>query len=193
MAPRKPAVPETVYQLKVSLKGIRPPIWRRIQVLGSTTLQELHFIVQAVMGWANAHLHQFTIDGIDYGQPVPDPIPGLDSDIRNENTVTLAQVVTGEKFKFLYVYDFGDDWEHEILVEKVLPLDPKVSYPVCLKGKRACPPEDCGGPWGYADFLAAIQDPSHPEHEEMLEWIDGSFDPEAFDLDQSNQQLAAFR
>lgn len=193
MAPRRKAVPKTVYQLKVSLKGIRPPIWRRIQVLGSTTLQELHFIVQAVMGWENAHLHQFTIDGIDYGQPVPDPIPGLDSDIRNEKTFTLAQVVTGEKFKFLYVYDFGDDWEHEILVEKVLPLDPKVSYPVCLKGKRACPPEDCGGPWGYADFLAAIQDPSRPEHEEMLEWIDGGFDPEAFDLDESNQWLAAFR
>ena len=177
---------QTVYQLKITLKGIRPPIWRRVQVYSSTTLSRLHLIIQATMGWWNCHLHQFSIDGIDYGESQPE----YDFDVRDEKRVKLSQVVAGEKSKFLYTYDFGDSWDHEILVEKVLLSDPEVSYPMCLKGKRACPPEDCGGPWGYAEFLEAIQNPSHPEHEDLLEWIGGSFEPEACDLDKINQRLA---
>jgi hypothetical protein len=103
--------------------------------------------------------------------------------------VTLAALMRGEKSKLLYEYDFGDSWEHELLVEKRLPLDEGKRYPVCLTGKRACPPEDCGGVWGYVSFLAAIHDPKHPEHEEMLEWIGGEFDPEVFDLDEINVAL----
>ena len=102
-------------------------------------------------------------------------------------------MVTSENERFLYEYDFGDSWIHEILVEKILPPEPKKRYPVCLKGKRACPPEDVGGPWGYADFLEAIRDPDHPEHEEYLEWAGEDFDPEAFDLDEVNRALRKMR
>ena len=107
--------------------------------------------------------------------------------------VKLGQIVqTGVK-KFTYVYDFGDNWHHTVQVEKVLELEPKVKYPRCVKGSRAGPPEDCGGPWGYGGFLEAIQNPSHEEHEEMLEWVGGEFDPEAFDLEAVNEELAAMQ
>ena len=180
---------KSVYQLKITLKDFRPPIWRRVQVKSDITLGKLHQIIQASMGWTNSHLHGFSIEGVEYGQPSPE----LDLEIKNEQKVKLSKVVTGEKKKFFYTYDMGDSWEHEILVEKVLPYDPLVSYPVCLTGKRACPPEDCGGVWGYAEFLEAIQQPDHPEHESMLEWVGGAFDPDAFLLSEVNQQLADYR
>ncbi len=137
------------------------------------------------MVWDDYHLNQFSIGDIDYGQPHPD----YGFDLRNEKNVKLSQVVTEEKFKFDYIYDFGDDWEHQVVVEKVLPLVPAVRYPVCLAGKRACPPEDCGGIWGYTQLLEALADPQVPEHEKMLEWQGGSIDPEAFDLNEINQRL----
>jgi hypothetical protein len=180
------AAAQNVYQLKITLKGMRPPIWRRVQVKSSTTLSQLHLAIQAAMGWWNCHLHQFLIDGIDYGEPSLD----YDWDLQDETRVKLSQVVRGEKSKFFYTYDFGDSWEHEILVEKVLLRDSKVTYPRCMTGKRACPPEDCGGTWGYAEFLEAIQDSAHPEHDELLEWIGGSFDAEACPLGEINQRLA---
>ena len=176
---------ESIYQLKITLKDFRPPIWRRVQVKSNITLGKLHQIIQALMGWTNSHLHGFSIGGVEYGQPVPE----LDLEIKNEQKVKLDKVVTGEKKKFLYTYDMGDSWEHEILVEKVLPYDPLVRYPVCLTGKRACPPEDCGGVWGYAEFLEAITQPDHPEHESMLEWVGGAFEPDAFILSEVNQLL----
>jgi hypothetical protein len=185
MATKKLAGFQTVYQLKITLKGIRPPIWRRVLVKSSTTLQQLHLIVQEAMGWQNYHMHQFSIAGIDYGQPEPD----YEFDVHSENNVKLSQVVLGEKFKFSYMYDFGDGWEHEILVEKELPYSSDIHYPVCTTGKRACPPEDCGGPWGYPDFLAIMTDPSHPEYEERMEWLGGSFDPDVFNIDEVNQRL----
>ena len=186
MAAQKKPADTTIYQLKISLRETKPPIWRTLQVLSSTTLRQLHFIVQGSMGWYNSHLHQFLIDGIEYGEPAPE----YDFDVTDEAKVKLSKVVGGEKAKFSYIYDFGDSWEHTILVEKILPRDPKILYPICIKGKRACPPEDCGGPWGYVEFLEAIQNPSHPDHDDMLEWIDGAFDPEEFDLDEVNQRLA---
>lgn len=179
---------QTIYQLKITLRDIRPPIWRRVQVPSDITLGQLHWVIQFSMGWTNSHLHSFTIQGIDYGEPMPEL--GFDEmGLRNEGPVKLNRVVGGEKFKFLYLYDFGDSWEHEILVEKVLAADPEIAYPICIKGKRACPPEDCGGPWGYQRFLEAIQDPNHPEHEAMLEWVGGEFDPEDPDLDDIDPRL----
>ena len=176
---------KSIYQLKITLKDFRPPIWRRVQVKSDITLGKLHQIIQASMGWTNSHLHGFSIEGVEYGQPLPE----LDLEIKNEQKVKLSKVVTGEKKKFFYTYDMGDSWEHEILVEKVLPYDPLVRYPVCLTGKRACPPEDCGGVWGYAEFLEAITQPDHPEHESMLEWVGGAFEPDAFILSEVNQLL----
>ncbi len=187
-APKTPA-DKSIYQLKVTLKGIRPPIWRRIQVPGDINLGKLHRILQVVMGWSDSHLHLFTSGGMEFG--VPDREFGMET--RNERTARLSQVVRGEKSKIVYEYDFGDSWEHVVLVEKILPPDPSVRYPTCLKGKRACPPEDCGGVWGYADLLEALADPKHEQHQEMRRWIGGDFDPEAFDLDAVNRQLQQLR
>ncbi|WP_269139289.1 plasmid pRiA4b ORF-3 family protein [Nostoc sp. UHCC 0870] len=187
MASKKSASNQTVYQLKITLKNIRPPIWRRIQVLSSTTLEQLHLIVQEVMGWDNYHMHQFSIAGIDYGQTQ------REFNVRSEKTVKLSQVVKSEKFKFSYTYDFGDSWEHEILVEKELPSTPNTNYPICITGKRACPPEDCGGSWGYAELLEIITSPSHPEYEERMEWVGESFNPDTFDINEVNQRLQEFK
>ncbi len=187
MPPR--ATPSEIYQLKITLKGIRPPIWRRVLTPGNITLAKLHAIIQAAMGWSDAHLHQFTIAGIDYG--VPDPEYG--GDVKSERRARLNQLVAAPKAKFEYWYDFGDDWRHEILVEKILPAESAVRYPVCLTGKRACPPEDCGGIWGYEEFLAAMADPANAQHEELREWIGGDFDPEAFDLAGVNEALTHSR
>lgn len=191
MAPRQSAATQMVYQLKITLQGAKPPIWRRVQILNTVTLEELHYIIQQAMGWMNCHLHEFVIQGIRYSEPMPNHGFNIEFNAQDESKFKLNQLVKKEKFKFLYTYDMGDSWDHEILVEKILPQDVDQHYPVCLKGKRACPPEDCGGIWGYAEFIAAIQDPNHPEHEEMLEWVGGDFDPDEFDIDEVNQRLNA--
>jgi len=180
-----------IYQIKVTLKGCKPPIWRRLLVPSDVTLADLHQIIQAAMGWWDYHLHQFNIGGIFYGEPHPDY--GGWIKMRDEQEFRLNQVVPGAKSRFTYEYDFGDSWVHMILVEKVLPPEPGQAYPVCIEGRRARPPEDVGGVWGYADFLEAIQDPEHPEHEAYLEWVGGEFDPEAFDLDEVNAALRALQ
>lgn len=188
MPPRQATAPETIYQLKVTLKEIRPPIWRRVLVASNTTLHRLHWIIQVSMGWTNSHLHQFIVDEQYYSQPdfgLADE--GLE--VKNEKTARLGCLVTRAKSKFIYEYDFGDSWHHEILVEQILTPDPKTTYPVCLTGKRACPPEDCGGVWGYENFLDAIKRPDHPEHDEMLTWVGGAFDPEACDINRINREL----
>lgn len=180
---------EPVYQLKVTLKESKPPIWRRVLVPGSVTLYKLHQILQSVMGWEDYHLHQFTVDGIRYGEPDPD----FGLDIKSERRVKLNQIAPEVKDRFVYEYDFGDSWEHQILVEKILPPQPGARYPICIAGKRACPPEDCGGIWGYADFVEAVQDSRHPEHNAMRDWVGRPFDPEAFDIDAVNQVLKGIR
>jgi hypothetical protein len=186
--PRKAeTIPSIIYQIKVTLNGIKPPIWRRIQVQGDITLAKLHSILQVVMGWQDYHMHAFRVEGMEYGQPLPE-LP-----VRSDKNIKLNQLIPGEKFKFRYEYDFGDSWEHVLEVEKVLALESDAHYPRCLAGKRACPPEDVGGVWGYADFLAAVRDLEHPEHQELLDWVGGEFDPEAFDLAEINRELARIR
>ena len=166
----------TVYHLKITLDGIAPAIWRRVQVENST-LADLHAIIQVSMGWYNSHLHMFAIGGKQY----TDPEMGGDPYDPSTHSESLAHLVDQGHRTFRYIYDFGDSWEHTSEVEEVLPPEPKAKYPRCLEGKRACPPEDCGGPWDYPEFLEAIQNPKHEEHEEMLEWVGGTFDPEEFD------------
>ena len=175
----------SVYQLKVTLRDSKPPIWRRIEVTSDIRLSTLHQVLQVVMGWEEAHLHQFMAHGIYYGTPHPD----FGFEVHNEQQVSLQQVVSRAKDKLIYEYDFGDSWDHELLVEKILSLDEEKRYPVCLTGKRACPPEDCGGMWGYASLLEAIRDPEDPEHEEMMAWVGSEFDPDLFDLDEVNREL----
>jgi hypothetical protein len=191
MSAAKQTTGASIYQIKVALRDSKPPIWRRIQVSSDINLGKLHRILQVVMGWTDSHLHQFIAGGTYYGEP--DPNYSNMYDMRDEKRVKLYQLVRGEKSKLRYQYDFGDSWEHELLVEKILPPEPGVHYPICLKGKRACPPEDVGGVWGYDSFLEAIGDPNHPEHDDMQEWIGGEFDPEAFDLDEINEALRYVR
>jgi hypothetical protein len=165
-----------LFQLKITLLEITPPIWRRVQVL-DCTLGDLHKVIQAAMGWENCHLHRFIIDGVRYGVPEPE------LKLRNEGKVLLSQIVPkGDKgFRFRYGYDFGDGWMHDVVFEGCAPNDVGQNSPVCLDGSRACPPEDCGGPYGYPEFLEAIAERKHERHAELLEWIGGKFDPEEFD------------
>jgi hypothetical protein len=175
---------KSMYQLKATLLETKPPIWRRVVVPEDTKLARLHDILQAAFGWWDCHLHEFEIDGVRYG--VDD---GEDSDPpEDERRARLRNLVKAGS-SFVYVYDFGDDWRHNVVVEKVLPAQEGATYPVCTGGRRACPPEDCGGTWGYEGFLEAISDPAHEEHDSMLEWVGGSFDPEAFDQGDFHHRL----
>jgi hypothetical protein len=187
MATRKS--PPSIYQIKITLREISPPIWRRVQVPSNMTLGDLHWVIQTAMGWTNSHLHSFTIDGVEYGMILPDELGFDDIETHDENLVKLNKIIPGEKYKFPYLYDVGDSWEHDILVEKVLPVDPATTYPTCLQAKRACPPEDCGGTSGYAQLLEVMQNPHHDDYESMLEWLGGAFSPEAVDLQKINLEL----
>jgi hypothetical protein len=189
--PRAKTAPDVpVYQIKVTLGYSRPPIWRRLLVRGDTPFDKLHWILQVAMGWTNSHLHQFIV-----GRPPDLKYIGRAYDggdelgTVDERTVKLNEIVTGAKFRFFYEYDFGDGWEHELLVEKTLQPEAGARYPVCFADARACPPEDVGGIYGYYEFLEAIKDPDHPEHEDLLEWAGGDFDPQAFDLEAANRAL----
>jgi len=174
----------SIYRLKVTLRGSRPPIWRRFLVPADITLKRLHDSLQAVMGWTDSHLHQFTAKGVVYG--TTDHEFGM---VRvSETRTTVAQILRRPKDRLMYEYDFGDSWEHDVVLEAVLPPG-SGRYPVVEGGRRACPPEDVGGISGYALFLEAIADPKHPEHAEMLEWIGGCFDPESFDSGETNPDI----
>jgi len=175
-----------VYRLKVSLVGTRPPIWRRLQISGAMTLKQLHLAIQAVMGWQNYHLYMFRIDGLEYGQPDPE-LPCV-----NAGSVTVRQALPTQTVRCTYEYDFGDGWEHKISVEAIAP-DAPVGRPVCLDGRRAGPPEDCGGVPGYERVLEALADPKDPEHDEMVKWTGGDFDPERFDVEEANRRLGSER
>lgn len=180
-AKKKPGA-AVVFQLKITLLGFKPLIWRRIQV-EDCTLDKLHEHVQTAMGWTNSHLHQFRIGQVYYGDPELMQETFDELDFRDSTATKISDIVpkNGKKFSFIYEYDFGDSWEHEITVENAAEPEPGKRYPLCMEGQRACPPDDCGGVWGYADLLEKIGDKQHEEHDEMLEWLGGSFDPAAFD------------
>ncbi len=175
---------DRVYQFKITLKHIRPPIWRRIQVPETYSFWDLHVAIQDAMGWLDYHLHQFEMVNRSTGMKVeigmPDEEFDWDREVLPDWKQKIADYFSMENPSADYAYDFGDDWQHKIQLEKILPRERNVSYPICIKGKRACPPEDCGGTWGYQDFLEIIKNPNHQEHEEMLEWAGGEFDPEHF-------------
>ncbi len=171
-----------LYRLKVTLRDSRPPIWRRFEVPADVTMLKLHQILQLVMGWTDSHLHQFRRGETLYGEP--DPEFGIR--LQNEKRVRLAEVLPKPKDRMAYEYDFGDGWQHDIVLEDISSPEPRVRYPRVLAGKRACPPEDIGGIGGYFDFLEALSDPKHPEHEEMLEWWGSDFDPKEFDVEEVN-------
>ena len=187
------SVDDRIWQLKVTLTDTRPPIWRRIQVPGSITLYKLHQLIQIIMPWQSYHLYEFQVGEQLYGDPDPVEDDFYERHVKSARRIKLSQVLPEPDAKLTYVYDFGDNWEHSVVVEKILSPEPGVHYPICLKGVRAAPPEDVGGVWGYEDFLAAVRDPSHEEHEHMLEWAGGEWDPNRFDLDRVNWSLQHLR
>jgi hypothetical protein len=177
-----------IFELSVVLREVRPPVRRRVQVPGEITLAQLHDVLQLALGWTDSHLHEFRVGKDRYGCPDPD---WGDDDVADESKVKLFRLVGQAGQVVVYLYDFGDGWTHDITVEKVLAPQPGTGYPRCVSGRRACPPEDVGGPWGYEHFLGAISDPSHDEHAEWLEWVGGGFDPDEFDLDEVNEVFEA--
>ena len=175
--------PRVTYQLRIALRRTKPPIWRRVLVPPSMHLDTLHHLIQVVMGWEDSHLHMFHKGKRRYSRPGP-----WDNDWResatsrhlDERRHRISQLLKREKDWMTYMYDFGDSWEHKITLQKILPYDPTVRLPACTGGRRQCPPEDCGGVWGYHEMLDALKDPNAPDHEDMSEWIGELFDPEVF-------------
>ncbi len=181
---------DRLYQFRITLKGVTPPIWRRTQTR-DCTLDKLHERIQTSMGWTNSHLHQFKINGVLYGDPQlllqgweddPEIIDSLDT--------RISQIIPedGSRFTFNYEYDFGDSWDHEVLFEGCLRAQKGARYPVCLEGERACPPEDVGGVWRYEEYLEAMADPEHEEHDSFMEWS-GPFDAEVFSAEKATRAM----
>jgi hypothetical protein len=181
-----------LYQIKITLKQSKPRIWRRVIVRADMPLHRFHNVIQIVMGWTDTHLHQFHAGQNRYVIFNPD-FPEMSDDALNEKRYTVADIAPAAKKKFIYEYDFGDSWYHEVLVEKVLPPDPDLKHPVCLAGENACPPEDCGGIWGYYNKLEILKDLKHPAHEETKEWMGDEWDPKSFDLDETNSVLKGLK
>lgn len=186
-----PTSHNVIAQIKVTLLGVsKPPVWRRLQLRADTRLDRLHGLIQAACGWEDYHLHSFTCGQEEFGPADPD----LDLDFNNERDITLGELIGGVGDRLRYTYDFGDNWEHEILVEQLLDTDPETRYPALIAAKGACPPEDCGGVWGYANLKEVLADPSHEEHQEMLEWLGldnaNELDPTAVTTDNIQKELA---
>ena len=181
-----------LYQLKITLRHSKPSIWRRVVVRADMQLDRLHTVIQLVMGWTNSHLHQFMVGGAFYGVPDPD-YDDFGTSMLNEKRYTVADLAPVPKKKFIYEYDFGDSWAHEILLEKVLPPDAVFKHPVCLAGANACPPEDCGGIHGYYSLLEAMADPNHEQHQELKEWLGGEWDATQFNLEEANDPLKSLK
>ena len=172
-----------IYQFKIVLNRSKPPIWRRIQVPETYTFWDLHVAIQDSFGWDDYHLHKFEIVSPKLDRIVNIGLPDdeFGEEILTEQKEKIMDYFSRDNNSSRYTYDFGDNWEHIITLEKILPQKKEETYPICVKGKRACPPEDCGGMWGYEEFLEAMLDPEHEEHKEMMEWYGGDFDPEYFD------------
>ena len=184
-----------IYQLNVVLLGAKPSIWRRLQVPGNANLGWLHAVLQVAMGWTNSHLHQFRL-GEDCYSDTSSHYAEFEGDqeILEEHKFALQQLVSKEKDRLVYEYDFGDSWGHDVVVEKILPPDGGVSKgALCLDGARACPPEDCGGIWGYANLIKVLKNRKHPEHKSMKEWLGRPLDAEAFDLGKTNLWLGKLK
>ena len=179
-------------QVKVTLRDVDPLVWRRLVVTAHLTLADLHDAIQRAFGWQERHLHEFRIGDFRYGRPdYNDDFPGDGPPVGDERRVTLALALGGRR-KFEYWYDFGDDWWHDIVVEAALDADARAPSKALVAGERACPPEDCGGPPGFFDLVAALRDPAHPEHAELREWA-GNYDPDEFDLDKAARAVSRKR
>jgi hypothetical protein len=177
----------TIYRLYVFLLDIAPPIWRRIELSSETSLAQLHKVLQAAMGWQDYHLHEFEIGGQRYG--VPDTDYDLPGEVVKDSAIKLSSALPRKGASLLYSYDFGDNWAHSVVLEDIVPIEPDTKYPRVLDGARACPPEDSGGPYGYADLVEILAKPRHKEYRQMREWAGKNFDPEKFSAKAANLML----
>lgn len=182
----------STYQLKISLEGTKPPIWRRLLVNSDIKLDTFHLALQITMGWTNSHLHQFISKDQKFYGIKDDEFAIEGFEMQDETTTRLSQLLKAEKDHIIYEYDFGDGWMHKVILEKILAFDPDKKLPYCVTGKRACPPEDCGGIWGYADLLEILKNPEHEEYAEMIEWLGGEFDPAYLARRETNQLLLEY-
>jgi len=180
-----------VHQLRISLNGFEPEIWRSFKVNSDTKFHNLHLIIQEVMGWENDHLYEFENKDFKIGIDHDDAF-FVDEDLISANIITIGEVLHKKKSSIIYNYDFGDSWEHKIIVEDIFK-DEILLNPLCIAGSMNCPPEDCGGIWGYSNLLEIFKDKKHPEREEMLEWLGDDFDPNYFNIDKLNKRLALFK
>lgn len=182
-----------IYQIKITLDRLNPAIWRRVEVPDNYTLGDLHMVIQIAMGWGDAHLHEFVVNKQRYSMVYDEMAQGAfaEAEAEDEDEVYLSDVILKKGQKFRYTYDFGDDWQHTLSVEKMLPVDPARVYPVCTGGEHACPPNDVGGAPGYVNFVQAMLNVEHPDHADMVEWYGPTFDPYAFNLDAVNDALRA--
>ncbi len=179
---------ERVYLLKIHLLGIQPAIWRRFVVPAGITLDRLHDVIQIVMGWSDSHLHEFIIGKKRYTENPESKVDGLEC-----GKYRLGDLIKQKGRTFRYLYDFGDSWEHELVLEESRYFNPKMRVElVCLEGERACPPDDVGGVFGYFEFCNALKDPTHEEHESYMEWSDGDYDIEQFDSESVNRELMKY-
>ena len=176
-----------VCRLYVFLLDIVPPIWRRVELSSETSLAQLHKVLQAAMGWQDYHLHEFEIGGRRYR--VPDTDYDLSGEVVKDSTVKLSKALARKDDSLLYTYDFGGNWAHSVVLEDIVPIEPDTKYPRVIEGARACPPENSGGPYGYADLVEILAKPRHKEHHQMREWVGNSFNPEKFSAKAANLLL----
>lgn len=184
--------PHRIYQLRISLDEADPSVWRRLWVPDTLTLAQLDRVLQAAMGWTNSHLHDFVIEGQSYGTPSDDDAHDMPPPL-DERRHTLAGVLGTSVQHFSYLYDFGDHWQHSVAIELIMLPNGINTWPLCLDGRNACPPEDVGGLGGYEEFVQAMRDPTHEEHEAMWRWCGGPFDPTGFDVNAANAAIRALR
>lgn len=189
--PGKPATTRAhsaeVYQLRIDLRGLKSPkVWRRIVVPVNIKLSLLHVVLLRTMGWGGGHLHEFMFAQGNYTSP--EPGLDLDADVQDESRVSLRKALEGNS-TFTWLYDYGDSWYHKVKVERTVDMLVPLDHPKCITGQGACPPEDVGGVPGYEEFLEALADPEHPEHEELMSWHGDPFDPAAFSVADVQQQL----
>lgn len=185
---RDALAPITVYQIKVTLNDVKPAVWRRLRV-PDVTLDQLHEFVQVAFGWLDCHLHEFSVGEERIVSDDAAEFEEIGNEVRFESEVSLGNLIEAGMKQFEYAYDFGDDWRHTIKIEKTLQIGPDDEPLACLAGSGACPPEDCGGPWGYAALLEALADPKHERHKELIEWLPDEFDPNHFSVEEVNQDF----
>ena len=180
---------KNIFQIQIALKNFKPKIWRRILIRSDMPLSDFHKVIQTTMGWTNSHLHQFIKDGTFYTVRLSEDSMWNEMNNVDYSGKRIKDLLSTEKDKIVYEYDFGDGWEHDLILEKILTNADDISTPVCTAGKQNCPPEDCGGVWGYADMLEILDNPKHEEHETYIEWLGGEFNPDQFDKDKVNELL----